>query len=604
VLDPASRQEIAHLPLHNPEPAHVVDGRPFLYDARATSSNGEASCASCHVFGDLDQLAWDLGNPDAEALPNPNPIHLGEPVPFHPLKGPMTTQTLRGMATHGPMHWRGDRTGGSQPGGDPLDEAQAFAAFIVAFDGLLGHDGPIADEDMRRFGDFILEVSSPPNPIRALDGSLTPAQQAGRDLYFGRVTDLDDDCVGCHALSPRDGFFGTDGQTAQQSDLPQMFKVPHLRNLYTKVGMFQGSIASSGPQIRGFGFMHDGSADTVLRFLRDPIFRLDDVERGNLQQFLFTYDSELAPVVGQQVTLTATNAAAAGPRLDLLVARAAAGDCELMARGALAGEERGWLRLASGLFAGDRSADAPVDDATLRAQGAVGGQELTYTCVPLGSGARTALDRDADGALDHDEIDAGSDPADAASTPGGPPVALARVLIGTSSLRMAAAKGAPGTVKVAFASQTKKSPDANRIVPPPRGTTLDPSLYGATLVLSNAQFTDDVAVVPLPASGWRAVGPEKKPKGYRYKDDDIRVVLGRDVFRVRGDFAYSLDEAAQGRVAVRLAPGVFSDAGWCAVAPARPQGPFGSTVQSDRPGRFRGARRTPAPDRCPLVPTT
>ena len=28
-----------------------------------TSSNGEAACASCHIFGDFDSLAWDLGNP-------------------------------------------------------------------------------------------------------------------------------------------------------------------------------------------------------------------------------------------------------------------------------------------------------------------------------------------------------------------------------------------------------------------------------------------------------------------------------------------------------------------------------------------------------------
>ena len=33
---------------------------------------------------------------------------------FHPMKGPMTTQSLRGMANHGPMHWRGDRTGGNE----------------------------------------------------------------------------------------------------------------------------------------------------------------------------------------------------------------------------------------------------------------------------------------------------------------------------------------------------------------------------------------------------------------------------------------------------------------------------------------------------------
>ncbi len=67
-------------PLHNPEPASVVDGRPFLYDAAPTSSNGEASCASCHIFGDFDSLAWDLGNPDDVVLNNPNPIRVGDPL--------------------------------------------------------------------------------------------------------------------------------------------------------------------------------------------------------------------------------------------------------------------------------------------------------------------------------------------------------------------------------------------------------------------------------------------------------------------------------------------------------------------------------------------
>ena len=36
-------------------PRTVVEGRPFLYDARHTSSNGEASCSSCHIFGDIDE---------------------------------------------------------------------------------------------------------------------------------------------------------------------------------------------------------------------------------------------------------------------------------------------------------------------------------------------------------------------------------------------------------------------------------------------------------------------------------------------------------------------------------------------------------------------
>jgi hypothetical protein len=111
VVDTSSSpgNEIQHLPVHNPEPAAVTAGRPFLYDATLTSSNGEAACASCHIFGDLDSLAWDLGDPSGTVLNNPNPfrVTIGESKNFHSLKGPMTTQTLRGMVNNGPMHWRG-----------------------------------------------------------------------------------------------------------------------------------------------------------------------------------------------------------------------------------------------------------------------------------------------------------------------------------------------------------------------------------------------------------------------------------------------------------------------------------------------------------------
>src|SRR5262249_7949416 len=81
-----------------------------------------------HIFGDFDSLAWDLGNPDGNVLNDPGPfdndpnpiVAFGGTVAFHPMKGPMTTQSLRGMANHGPMHWRGDRTGGNdEPSAEP-----------------------------------------------------------------------------------------------------------------------------------------------------------------------------------------------------------------------------------------------------------------------------------------------------------------------------------------------------------------------------------------------------------------------------------------------------------------------------------------------------
>ncbi len=58
-------------------------------------------------------------------------------------------------------------------------------------------------------------------------------------------------------------------------------------------------------------------------------------------------------------------------------------------------------------------------DADLRRQAATAGQELTYTCVPPGSGVRIGIDRDEDGFPDRTEIEAGSDPADPNSVPGG-----------------------------------------------------------------------------------------------------------------------------------------------------------------------------------------
>jgi len=335
-IDTGTASEVSHAPLHNPEPAQVVGGRRFLYDAVFTSSNGEASCSSCHVFGDFDSLAWDLGNPDALVIHNPNPFRVpniaGIAFPdHHPIKGPMTTQSLRGMANHGPMHWRGDRTGGNDPGGDPLDETQAFLKFNVAFDGLLGRGGPIPDPDMAAFAAFILEVTYPPNPIRALDNSLTADEQAGRTFFMtSSPSDVFQTCDGCHRLDPPNGHFGSDGFSSFEFE-PQLLKIPHLRNLYQKVGMFgmpavpffgEADNGFKGDQVRGFGFLHDGSVDTVFRFHHSLVFDHDnpagfpvpnlggfpngpagDPLRRQVEAFLLAFDSNLAPIVGQQATL-------------------------------------------------------------------------------------------------------------------------------------------------------------------------------------------------------------------------------------------------------------------------------------------------------------
>jgi hypothetical protein len=103
---------------YDPEPPAVADGRTHLYDGRSSTGHGSDnfSCASCHVFGHLDQLGWDLGDSSgsfAYLFPDlidgqGSAVDLGLPG-MNPMKGPMTTQSLRGSADDLPLHWRGDR---------------------------------------------------------------------------------------------------------------------------------------------------------------------------------------------------------------------------------------------------------------------------------------------------------------------------------------------------------------------------------------------------------------------------------------------------------------------------------------------------------------
>ncbi len=459
MFDLSAGTETGHYGLHNPEPVHVVTGRPFLYDAVATSSNGEASCASCHIFGDFDSLAWDLGDPDGEVKTNPLEINLeqiviafnqasptingsGDLRDLHPMKGPMTTQTLRGMINSGAMHWRGDRAVGTV-GTHPTDAMLSFLNFNEAFPGLVGRAAQLDPGDMFSFGDFALTLTLPPNPVRGLDNSLSGEQQAGRDLYTGTrrmdgspidfTGDPNGDgftCEGCHRLDPAQGFFGT-GRHASFEAEEQIVKIPHLRNMYQKVGMFgmpagdffnPGDNAHKGDQVRATGFLHDGSADTLFRFFQATVFNsnfgvgfVSDQERRDMEAFMLAFDSDLAPVVGQQITLPDTQDAAANGRVDLLLARAdipfvsqilggTVTEADIVVSGVVVGEQRSWHRLGDGTFRSDRSSEAPWTEADLRDLSDIAGQELTFTAVVPGTGARIGIDRDSDGVLNGDDV--------------------------------------------------------------------------------------------------------------------------------------------------------------------------------------------------------
>ncbi|HEY5951526.1 MAG TPA: hypothetical protein VIV40_38795, partial [Kofleriaceae bacterium] len=527
IVDTTTNQEVGKVGMFNPEPESVVTGRKYLYDANLTSQHGVTACASCHIGGDKDELAWDLGNPGGIPLAitklgqngildvfTIDPALISALLPAFanifkfnmPLKGPMTTQSLRGMDNHGAMHWRGDRNGAIQQNGapflDPLtnapivskqpndgifDENKAFNSFNVAFPGLIGAASQLSASDMQEFTDFILQQSYPPNPIRNLDNSLTAEQAAGRTFYFNHVTLADGtqrqlpsdrfhNCNGCHTLDPNGnlgatahpGFFGTDGKLSFEFET-QIFKVPHLRNMYTKIGMFGSSpdtiqpgtiVLQQGPatdQVRGFGFQHDGSLGTLEHFFTGLVFlkattnvTLADgsvvppnpfgipfvdvtaigqgqvvfIEDGGfalrkaIVAFMLAFDSNEAPIVGQQITLTKTNGTSAGPRLDLLEQRANAGECDLVAKStSILGSNGGMLYNGTGFQPASMSLQ-PISDTDLRNLVAVGLlPAVTFTCVPVGEGQRIAIDRDNDGYADWDEVFNGKDPANPNSHP-------------------------------------------------------------------------------------------------------------------------------------------------------------------------------------------
>ncbi|HET7863914.1 MAG TPA: hypothetical protein VFL86_05845, partial [Burkholderiaceae bacterium] len=206
VIDLGSRAELATMSMPNPEPANITEGRPLLYDATRASANGENACASCHPFGDMDHLAWDLGNPDDVVTTSPlnrflasdlfikvgrklfgpeTPVNGSDKAAdFHPMKGPMTTQTLRGMRNGGALHWRGDRATG-QFGTDALDSTLSFKNFAGSFKALLGNAKGASEADMDKFAKFQLSVMLPPNPVRNLDNTLNASQQRGQAFNAG-----------------------------------------------------------------------------------------------------------------------------------------------------------------------------------------------------------------------------------------------------------------------------------------------------------------------------------------------------------------------------------------------------------------------------------
>jgi len=238
VFDPVAEAELESFALaedHTPD--RVRRARHFLYSADL-SGNGFVSCASCHLDGRTDVMAWRLGNPDqVEPLPAaPDPLEifsrLDAPAGEGPLgfflemiaeatfdpRGPddkreMVTQSLQGLLnyevepgtsdffTNAPYHWRGDLEGFT-------DFNETFVTLMLLDDlNAGGEDGPkgVTDEEMALFEEFAHSIQYPPNPQQRSNRELSegaPGAAVGQEIFYSVPLPAGKgrSCAHCHVL--------------------------------------------------------------------------------------------------------------------------------------------------------------------------------------------------------------------------------------------------------------------------------------------------------------------------------------------------------------------------------------------------------------------
>ncbi len=332
VVDTESERVVIELMMSDPTPDFIRVGRGYLFDAKL-SGNGTVSCASCHVDGDRDGLAWDLGDRGGTMFNN------GTAQAVHPMKGPLLTQTLRGLVGEKLFHWRADRPG--------------LESFNGTFEQLMGGE-QLADDDLAVFVDYLQSIHFGPNPRRNRDDSLSahPTGMSARDgerifttrLDVGREGQNTFRCVDCHMRPNGAGTTGFSGLIGQAT------KVAQLRGLNERI-----PFAGDNRRVGGFGFSADGSKASLRDFLADShrFQGITEQDKAALESFLHSFPTETPPIVGFTLTVHAANRNEPSTHsgLALLKEQADLGNCSLRVTGLLQGKRIEWVYdKASGLF--------------------------------------------------------------------------------------------------------------------------------------------------------------------------------------------------------------------------------------------------------------
>ena len=367
----------------DPSPALVQEGKRIFFDA-AQSANNNHSCATCHDEGRQDLLAWNLSNDEVDN------------------KGPMVTQTLVGSNRSRHHHWRGE-------------QLQDLLDFNDAFVGLLGGtkltEGP--GSKFEAFEAFVMSLEHPANPYqnagRILDDSIQPPMLGatqnpnasainGRDVYLQA-------CEGCHHLpgGTSNDVIGDGTVFGEQRPKRQWIQVAHLWDVVNKGLQPDTSVTLAGgtsvtyPSL-GFGLAHSGNPRNIFHFL--TFFSgLTNAEMSDATNFLFQFDSGLAPSANAQQLMTSANVGTAQAFVNSFMipqANARNSDLAVFGRTTISGNQRiwGWVwDRAQGMFRRDDNVLQPL---SFFSGQATAGDWFVFVGQPVGMGPVFATDFDRD----------------------------------------------------------------------------------------------------------------------------------------------------------------------------------------------------------------
>ena len=367
----------------DPSPALVQEGKRIFFDA-AQSANNNHSCATCHDEGRQDLLAWNLSNGEFDD------------------KGPMVTQTLVGSNRSRHHHWRGEQL---------LDLLDFNDAFVGLLGGTKLSTGP--GSQFEAFEAFVMSLEHPANPYqnaaRILDDSIQPPKLGnnqdpnssainGRDVYLQA-------CEGCHHLpgGTSNDVIGDGTVFGEQRPKRQWIQVAHLWDVVNKglqadatVTLANGS-AVTYPEL-GFGLAHSGNPRNIFHFL--TFFSgLSIGQMSDATNFLFQFDSGLAPSAHAQQLMTSANVGSAQGFVNGFMipqANARHSDLAVFGRTTIAGTQRiwGWVwDRAQGQFRRDDNVLQPLSFFTGQA---TAGDWFMFVGQPVGMGPVFATDFDRD----------------------------------------------------------------------------------------------------------------------------------------------------------------------------------------------------------------